>query len=229
MKEQVEISDIKKIIRQMGDKTALMLEASVKALTKNDLDAAQRARQYEKEVDSLYQTVDGYCASYLAAKTLSTGDLYFLIATLKISSELERTADYGNNIAKLAQNNFPHLDISSFKPLFGPLEEMSEKAVHMLKNAVDAYETRNEELALKVLESDKFVNILNKKLFKGILASVTVKPWTQEVALDFHIVVRYLERVADRSTNIAEWVFYINSGQHYASLKELAASTDEEV
>lgn len=220
MLKEVQMSEIKQLINQMGEKTVLLLTAAVQAVIDGDLKAAKSARLYEKEVDALCRTIDESCVECIAARHPAESDLKLLIATLKISSEVERIADYGNNIAKLVQNNFVYLDLSSLKPMFGAFGQMGEEAIGMLKNAMEAYKDNDEKLALSVLGRDSTVNNLNKALFKGILASVTVKPWTQEVSLDFHIAVRYLERVADRSTNIAEWVLYANSGHYYNNVKQ---------
>ncbi|MDR1702949.1 MAG: phosphate signaling complex protein PhoU [Sporomusaceae bacterium] len=226
MTNKAQFQEIRELIQQMGAKTIIMLTKSIQALLANDMDAALFVRQQEKEVDALYLVIEKLCANYIASGEQSEENARFLVAALKISSELERIADYGNNIAKLSQDTFPYLDLSMLTTLLGSFEEMALESASMLKDALKAYEENDEQLALRVLAYDKTVNSLHRKIFKGILALVTVKPWTQEASLYLHTTVRYLERAADRSTNIAQLVFYVKSGKHYAEIKRRATVND---
>ena len=89
---------------------------------------------------------------------------------------------------------------------------MAREAVSMLTEALASYEKNDSDLALLVPKRDALVNRLNKDLFRNILAMATVKQYANELAMDFHTAIRYIERVADRSGNIAEYVYYAATG-----------------
>ena len=95
-------------------------------------------------------------------------------------------------------------------------KEMSDEAIRMLRDAMEAYNNGDVDLAMEVKERDIAVNRMNRELFRGILTSAALNPWSQELALDFHVAVRYMERVADRSTNVAENVYYLVTGFRYS-------------
>ena len=148
------------------------------------------------------------------------GDLRFLVSTLKIATEIERIADYANNISKMVQRKFSHEDMSPTESLKPTVDIMAREAVSMLKEALEAYEKNDAELAALVPNRDALVNRLNKDLFRNILAMATVKKYANELAMDFHTAVRYVERVADRSGNIAEYVYYAVTGFRFPDNKK---------
>ena len=132
--------------------------------------------------------------------------------TLKIATEIERIADYANNIAKMVQRKFAQEDMSPIESMKPSVDIMAREAVSMLTEALASYEKNDSDLALLVPKRDALVNRLNKDLFRNILAMATVKQYANELAMDFHTAIRYIERVADRSGNIAEYVYYAATG-----------------
>jgi phosphate transport system protein len=148
------------------------------------------------------------------------GDLRFLVSTLKIATEIERIADYANNIAKMVQRKFSSEDMSPTESLKPSVDIMSREAISMLTEALAAYEKNDADLAMLVPKRDALVNRLNKDLFRNILAMATVKKYANELAMDFHTAVRYIERVADRSGNIAEYVYYAVTGYRFPDNKK---------
>ena len=89
---------------------------------------------------------------------------------------------------------------------------MGELATTMLADAVKAYTTNDADLATQVIERDSEVNTLNKALFRVLAETACADVKAQETIMQVHIAIRYIERVADRSTNISEWVFYAVTG-----------------
>ncbi|MDF2568736.1 MAG: phoU 2, partial [Sporomusa sp.] len=156
--------------------------------------------------------IDERCITTIATQQPAAVDLRFLVSTIKIANELERVADYANNIAKIVQKKFPRLDLTAVKPLSERITEIGNMAAGMLTDSIKAYECNDADLASQVRERDAVVNKLNKALLKDILEIAIANPNNQEVVLEYSVAIRYIERVADRATNIAEWVFYIATG-----------------
>ena len=207
-----ELAGIKQLTLEMGQKTVDAVRFATQALINNDADIAGKARSLEKEVDVLYRQIDDRCIVSIATQQPMAGDLRFLVSTLKIATEIERIADYANNIAKMVQRKFSSEDMSPTESLKPAVDIMSREAVSMLTEALAAYEKNDADLAMLVPKRDALVNRLNKDLFRNILAMATVKKYANELAMDFHTAVRYIERVADRSGNIAEYVYYAVPG-----------------
>ena len=215
-----ELANIKNLTLTMGQKTVDAVRFATQALVANDPDMAAKARELEKEVDVLYRQVDDRCIVSIATQQPMAGDLRFLVSTLKIATEIERIADYANNIAKMVQRKFSNEDMSPTESLKPSVDIMSREALSMLMEALEAYEKNDSDLAALVPKRDALVNRLNKDLFRNILAMATVKKYANELAMDFHTAVRYIERVADRSGNIAEYVYYAATGYRFPDNKK---------
>ncbi|MBP8036427.1 MAG: phosphate signaling complex protein PhoU [Negativicutes bacterium] len=215
-----ELAGIKQLTLEMGQKTVDAVRFATQALISNDADIAGKARSLEKEVDVLYRQIDDRCIVSIATQQPMAGDLRFLVSTLKIATEIERIADYANNIAKMVQRKFCSEDMSPTESLKPAVDIMSREAISMLTEALTAYEKNDADLAMLVPQRDALVNRLNKDLFRNILAMATVKKYANELAMDFHTAVRYIERVADRSGNIAEYVYYAVTGYRFPDNKK---------
>jgi phosphate transport system protein len=207
-----ELADIRESIKTMGERATLSVETAVSSFAANDVSHAAQSRQYEKEVDAMYKEIDEKCIVTMATQQPTAIDLRFLVSSIKIANEIERVADYANNIAKIVQKKFPGLDLTSLAPLADRVSKLGEMAVAMLADSIKAYELKDANLASQVRERDAEVNKLNKQLLKDILNIAVANPGNQEAVIEYNVAIRYLERVADRSTNIAEWVFYIATG-----------------
>ena len=215
-----ELAGIKRLTLDMGKKTVEAVKLAAQSLLTNDTEIAARARSLEKEVDEIYRQVDDRCIVSIATQQPMAGDLRFLVSTLKIATEIERIADYANNISKMVQRKFAHEDMTPTTSMKPTLDIMAREATSMLLEALEAYEKNDPDLALLVPKRDALVNRLNKDLFRNILAMATVKQYANELAMDFHTAVRYIERVADRSGNIAEYVYYAATGYRFPDNKK---------
>ena len=212
---EAEMLRVRRLITDMGGKSVAAVRASIQALVAGKPDQADLARQYEKEIDVLYEAIDEELIVTIATQQPMASDLRFIVASLKIASEIERTADYGNNIAKIVQRKLASLDPEPVKKVADSVQKMGDLATAMLTDAVKAYETNDADLAEQVIERDKAVNALNKSLFRLLTETARADSKGQEVILQVHTAIRYIERVADRSTNIAEWVFYAVTGYRF--------------
>ena len=215
-----ELSGIKKLTLDMGYKAAEAVKLASQSLLENNVEVAAKARGLEKEVDVIYRQIDDRCVVSIAKQQPMAGDLRFLVSTIKIATEIERIADYANNIAKMVQKKFSQEDMSPIESMKPSIDIMAREAVSMLTEALQCYESNDSELALVVPKRDVLVNRLNKDLFRNIIAMATVKQYTNELAMDFHTAVRYIERVADRSGNIAEYVYYAVTGYRFPDNKK---------
>lgn len=204
---------LKESVLAMGDKTAEAVGLAVRALVDNDAAAAAGAREIEKQVDAMYHEINEHCLDNLAAKACSRDEVNFVTSSLKIAMELERTCDYANQIAKLVQKKFATQNMQPLATLHGSVASMKDQSLEMLRGALHCYDTLDCGLTKQVIDKDTSVDKRNRDLFRDMVCVLSVHPWIQETIMDYHVAIRYIERVADRATNIAELAFYIAQGE----------------
>lgn len=204
---------LKNRVLAMGDKTTEAVSLAVRALVDNDAATAAGARDIEKQVDAMYQEINEHCLASLAAKLYSRDEVNFLTSSLKIAMELERICDYANQIAKLVQKKFAAMNMEPLGQLAEPVAVMREKSLEMLRGSLRCYDTLDCSLTWPVIDKDTSVDKSNRDLFRDMVCVLSVHPWIQETIMDYHVAIRYIERVADRATNIAELVYYIVEGE----------------
>ncbi|MDT8901646.1 phosphate signaling complex protein PhoU [Anaeroselena agilis] len=217
---------LKKNVLTMGDKTAEAVGLAVRALVDNDAVAAAEAREIEKQVDAMYLAINELCLGSLAARPCCRDEVNFVTSSLKIAMELERTCDYANQIAKLVQKKFATLNMEPLMTLHGSVASMKDQSLEMLRGALRCYDTLDCALMRQVVDKDNSVDKRNRDLFRDMVCVLSVQPWIQETIMDYHVAIRYIERVADRATNIAELAFYIVEGE---PMKKKAAQGGETV
>lgn len=210
-----ELKDLKSLILNMGDKTVTAVKLTTQALLENNAELAVQVRSLEKEIDLLYKESEERCIAFIATQQPMARDLRFIVSTIKIATEIERIADYANNIAKKVQKKFSQEDTTPIELLKPAVEAMAQEAVGMLSEAMQCYDTSDAERSMLVHERDKRVNRLNRDLFRNLVAMTIVNQYSNELAMNFHTIARYIERVADRSGNIAEFVYYEVTGYRF--------------
>src|SRR5205809_298489 len=159
----------------------------------------------DRQVNAYDVEIDEKCVELLALHQPTAGDLRFLTTTLKIVTDLERIGDQAVNIAQraLELNREPQL-----KP-YVDLPRMAERAQRMVKESLDAFVSRDTELARRVCGEDADVDALKEQVFRELLTFMMEDPRTIPRAIRLILISRFLERVADHATNIAEMVIYM--------------------
>lgn len=184
------------------------VQLSFRALTERDVALAEKLIASDEEVNRKEVELEEECLKILALHQPVANDLRMIVAILKINSNLERIADQAVNISERT------VDLAKFAPVDCPLnlEDMAQKVIVMLGQAIEALINADLELAQDVLELDDEVDTLhghNYGLFKDYIRKA---PETIDTVLSYLTVSRHLERVADLATNIAEDVIYLNEG-----------------
>ncbi len=204
-----ELKTLKETILRMGAMVEEQVAYAIKALVERDSDLARRVIENDHRVNALDVQVDEDCLRLIALHQPMAGDLRFLTTAMKISTELERMSDLAENISERAieLNEEPQL-----KPYID-IPRMAERAQRMLKESLDAFVNRNSELARKVCRDDDFIDDLNHQIFRELLSFMIEDPQTTTRAIRISFISKYLERIADHATNIAELVVYLVEGK----------------
>ncbi|UCE63897.1 MAG: phosphate signaling complex protein PhoU [Nitrospirota bacterium] len=204
-----ELGDLKQKILHMGALVEDQVERAKKALIERDEILAKQVIEDDKRVNTLDVEVDEYCLRLLALYQPAARDLRFITTAMKISTELERMSDLAENICERAieLNEEPQL-----KPYID-IPIMADRATRMVGQALDAFVRGDSVLARQVLEEDDVVDELTEQLFRELLSFMMENPQTITRAIRLSFVSKYLERIADHATNVAELVVYLVEGK----------------
>ena len=223
---QNEIEKIKKMILSLGAMSEERIRMAIKAIEIWDAGLAEEIIRRDYEIDEREIEVEEECLKILALHQPVAVDLRFLIAVIKINSELERVGDEAVNIAHRVGN------ISKRKKLELSFDfnVMAEKAATMLRMSLDALVNLDLDLAFKVLTLDDEVDRMHREIYDRIKEAMGQNPEYVGYLINLYTTSRHLERVGDHSTNIAEEVIYLIEGEiirHRAKLEALQAGEAE--
>lgn len=215
--------DLKKLredILYMGGLVEDQILKSIKALVERDSPLAEILIERDHEVNRLDVDIDDLCIKLLALHQPAGRDLRFITTGLKITTDLERVGDMAVNISEraLELNQEPQL-----KPYID-IPRMARIAQRMIRESLDAFVREDTELALKVCKDDEEVDQLNSQIFREVVTFMIDDPHTINRAIKISSVSKYLERIADHATNIAEMVIFMVKGKSIRHLKELPPS-----
>src|SRR5258708_5139481 len=186
-----------------------MTHSGVKAVVARKLGRGKTVYRHEKEVNALQIEIDDRCLKMIALHQPAASDLRFITAAIKINADLERIADQAVNISQTTEYL---LQEPQLKPLID-VPRMAEISKKMLKDALDSFVDRDENLARSVLVRDDQVDELKSQLFRELLTYMISDPSTIKRGIDLILISRNLERIADHATNIAEDVIFVVAGK----------------
>ena len=183
--------------------------SSLRALIERDDALAEAVIVGDQRVNAYDVEIDETCVNLIALHEPAGRDLRFITTAMKIVTDLERIGDQAVNIAQrvLELNREPQL-----KPYID-LPRMAECAGRMVKESLDAFVARDTALARQVCGKDAEVDALKEQVFRELLTFMMEAPRTIPRAVRLILISRFLERVADHATNIAEMVVYLVEGK----------------
>lgn len=204
-----QLSELKHEIIRMGSLVETALSEAMQALVARDLEKAQRIIDGDDEIDNLMADIEEKCIMLIATQQPLAGDLRVIFAAIKMSTDLERIADYGVGVAKTA---IRLKDDDYIKPLID-LPRMTGIACEMLQMSVRAYANNDSELAIETAKRDNDLDSLFKQIYRELLTYVMESPRYINQMMSFVLIARYLERVGDHITNICEWIVFNTTGK----------------
>ena len=204
-----DIDNLKKKILFLGARVEESLRNAVKALLERDANLALKVINGDTEIDKLEVEIEEDCLKILALYQPVAIDLRFIVAVLKINNDLERVGDLAVNISERAESltkrakiNFPT-----------DLQQMLDKSQNMLRLSLDSLVNLDTDTAYKVCKLDNEVDDLNRIMYDNIMTELSDSPDDPAPYLMMLTISRFLERVGDQATNIAEDVIYMVEGK----------------
>lgn len=204
-----ELESVRQELVHMGQIVQDAINNAVDALARRDKALAQQVMDGDDLIDSMQVEIEDRCISLIARQQPVATDLRILGTGLKITTDLERIGDHAFDIAKIVL-------LIGDEPLIKPLVDIPRMAVmaqSMLEDSLQAYLKLDIQLAEKVCRDDDLVDQLYHQVFRELLTYMLEDPKKINQATQLIFVARYLERIADHSTNVAEWVIYLVTGE----------------
>ena len=200
---------IKSKILMMGSLVEDQIRNALTALVERDEVLARQVIENDHNVNTFDVEIDEMALDALVRYQPVAKDLRFVTTAMKISTELERMSDLAENICERAieLNEEPQL-----KPYID-IPHMAERARIMVKESLDAFVKMDSALARKVIHDDDFVDNLTEQLFRELLSFMMENPKTISRAIRLSFIAKYIERLGDHATNVAELVVYLVEGK----------------
>lgn len=195
----------------MGEKARESVTRSIAALQTQDVEGAIQVIDYDIKINRLEDQINEKAIWLIAKEQPMATDLRKLMTAIKISSDIERIGDLAVNVAKSTV-------IIGRETLFKPLNdipEMANKVVTMFDQSLKAFHEEDVVLAREVAELDDEVDDLYGRLVKELMHTMSERPEMIQQITQLAFIARYLERVGDHTTNIAENVVYLVKGKMY--------------
>jgi phosphate transport system protein len=204
-----DLEALKESILKMGSLVEDAIQKSIKALTERNRDLAVAVIDGDRTVNTYDVEIEEECIRLLALWQPKGSNLRFITTAIKIITDLERMGDLAVDVCERA---IELLDEPPLKPYID-IPRMAEAAQKMLKDSLDAFIAKDADLALNVCERDDFVDNLTHQIFNELLVYMLQDPKNITRAVRITYIAKYLERIADHATNIAEMVVYMVKGK----------------
>jgi phosphate transport system protein len=205
-----QLSQLKQRLLDMSDLATSLLDLSVDALLSRDSSMAEAVLTGDRDLDALELEVEDQAIGLLALQQPMARDLRFIIASIKVSNDLERVGDHAVNIAQSA------LRLASTSTIITPdpeINEMSRRARKMLHDSLTAFVRADGALGREVCKADDEVDAMHNSVFRILVTHMMEDARTITPSLELLLVSRNLERVADLATNIGEDAVFLAEGK----------------
>lgn len=194
---------------EMGAMCEEAIASAAKALTTGDMELAAKVKRNSGVIDQMERDIEGRCMKLLLHQQPVARDLRVISATLKMITDLERIGDQAEDIAEIVTflngHTMEGMEV---------IEEMARRTIGMVTESIDAFVKKDVELAEQVIARDDIVDDCFSRVKCDIISMIAEQSADGEFALDLLMIAKYLERIGDHATNIAEWVIYSVTGTH---------------
>lgn len=209
-KFDMQLEELNRLLIKMGALCESAIAAAVKSLHRADKELIESVRDSEREIDRMERDIEALCMRIIMRQQPVAGDLRMVSSALKMITDMERIGDQAADIADMA----PYCHLEEYPQLKEDISDMAAVAVKMVTDSVDAFVNRDISAAKAVISDDDKADGLFIKIKGDIISMITEKSGGGEAAVDILMTAKYLERIGDHASNIAEWVEYSLTGTH---------------
>jgi len=206
---EAELEALRERVLLMGARVEEMMMLSLRAFTEHDARLARATIQNDRAIDEAEVQIDELCLKILALRQPVASDLRFITTSLKLVTDLERMADLGVNVCERVVELSDEIP-SPLDPTIASIGGLAQSMVH---DALDAFVARDVLKAEQVIDRDDAVDRRHRALIPELVRSMMEDPTTVLAATRRLSIAKYIERLADHATNIAEMVIFMVRGQ----------------
>lgn len=195
---------------EMGTLIEIAIDRAITALKTQDKELALSVREYQKKVNDMEKIIESTSLKILLSQQPVARDLRLISTALKLITDMQRIADQALNISEIT------MVVSGKTFIKNPdfIVTMAAKTVTMVNKAIDSFINRDKDLAEEVISSDDEVDELFVAVRDDLINLINKDKRNGEQAIDFIMIAKYLERIADHAVNISEWVIFYITGEH---------------
>ena len=204
-----QLDELRDHLVEMGALIERAIAGAVTALVEGDRKRAKNAIAIEDEIDEKEAVIEQLCFKLLMQQQPVAKDLRLISAAHKMITDMERIGDQAADIAEITL--MMKIPGATHLPL---IKNMATAAIKMVTDSIDAFVRSDLELATEVVKSDDVVDNYFLQLREQLIAIIQKQPEDGETVVDLLMAVKYLERIGDHATNIAEWVIFAITGTH---------------
>ncbi len=205
-----DLEQITMLIVKMGGLVEDAILKAADSLAARDPEMAAKVKDADKVIDALELQINDEAARIIALRAPVSKDLRTILTVLRLAASLERIGDYAKNIAKRTSA------IADTSPINGSdaaLRRMAREVQSMLKDTLDAYVRGDADLAENVRQHDQDVDQMYNGLFRNFLTHMMEDPRNITPCMHLHFMAKNIERMGDLTTNMAEQVIYLVTGE----------------
>ncbi|WP_293007341.1 MULTISPECIES: phosphate signaling complex protein PhoU [unclassified Oscillibacter] len=205
-----QLETLNTMLIEMGMQVETAIAASIEALRKQDTVLAKKAIAADTEIDQQEKDIEAMCLKLLLQQQPVAKDLRLISAALKMITDMERIGDQAADIAEISifLTQAPHVKTPEHIP------QMAAATAKMVTESIDAFVKKDLELANKVIADDDVVDRLFDAVKSDLIKLMSADSSNGSQAIDLLMIAKYLERIGDHATNIAEWVVFSITGKH---------------
>ena len=197
-------------VTAMGDAVDGRIEQTIEVLRTQNISAAQELVASDSQIDRQEHQIEKMCLNLIVQQQPIASDLRVIAACLKILTDIERVADQCSDICDILAVG----ELNGNSLALTHVLQMLETSREMFRRAMDVFITRNTEEAKAICESDDIVDNMFSKIILEVCNIINQDPRNVMCEVDLIFIIKYVERIADHATNIAEWVIYMETGVH---------------
>lgn len=206
----LELGELNTLLIKMAAMVEQAVSDAMTALKNRDKDLAISVSNNDRDVDRMERQIEDMCLMLLLKQQPVAGDLRFISAALKIITDLERIGDHAQDICEISLT----MDDKPLSVTTDLITCMFEESTAMIKMAVDAFITKDEDLATQCINHDDVVDDLFVQVREKLIHKLQNGQDDPEESVDLLQIAKYLERVGDHAQNIGEWVVFSLTGHH---------------
>lgn len=205
-----ELEELNSQLIEMGALIEDAINNAAAALLEQDSAKAQLARDFDQKVDEKEKDIEQRCLKLLLHQQPVAADLRLISTALKMITDMERIGDQAEDISEIALRL---MDVTYISDL-DTIPTMAAETIGMVTRAIDAFVARDLDCAREVVARDDVVDALFVQAKDDLIRLIRADAANGEQAIDLIMVAKYLERIGDHATNIAEWVIFSITGEH---------------